>query len=63
MKLGFFLELLWGVHVSSWVTYYGTKYKGGALVAYDVDHATFLLKFVKLETVFFIQDFIYIEVF
>lgn len=52
-----------GVHVSSWVTYYGTKYKGGALVAYDVDHATFLLKFEKLETVFFIQDFIYIEVF
>ena len=51
------------VYVASWVTSYGTKYKRGALVAYDVDHASFLLKFGKLETVFFIHDFIYIEVF
>ena len=51
------------VYVASWVTSYGTKYKRGAIVAYDVYHATFLPKFGKIETVFLIHGFIYLEVF
>ena len=51
------------VCVASWVTSYGTKYKRGALAAYDVDHATFLPKFGKRDTGFLIHGFIYFEVF
>lgn len=49
------------VYVPSWVTSYRTKYQRGALVIYDIDHATFFPKFGKTGTVLLIHGFIYFE--
>ena len=45
------------VYVLSWVACFGTKYKSKAILAYDVDPATLLPKFGKIERIYQVHLF------